>query len=118
MPGSRRATATTTRRRQPEPEPEPVESNGSKDYTVYADKPITPTMEAFADFLIDDVYEGDLPKGFDEDSFRKGVALGGSTRMDFQRSEYWADDPRNRRNRVEEPEDEEEDEQPRRRSGR
>jgi hypothetical protein len=81
--------------------------NGDKDFTVYADKQITPTMEAFADFLIDEVYDGELPDEMDEDTFRRGVALGGSIRMDFQRSDFWAGDSRNRKNRVEEDEPEE-----------
>lgn len=116
MPARARAT-----RKQADPEPEVEEtkasSNGEKDFTNYADKEITPTMEAFADFLVDEVYDGELPEDFDEDSFRKGVALGGSVRMDFQRSEYWAADERNRKNRVEEEEPEEEEPTPRR-SGR
>src|SRR5580765_7208781 len=113
-----RARATSSRKSAPEPEPEVEDrasQNGEKDYTLYADKEITPTMEAFGDFLIDEVYEGELPRGFDEESFRKGVALGGSVRMDFQRSDYWAQDERNRKNR--EPEEAEEEPTPRR-SGR
>ena len=102
MPARARATKST-RQRDPEPEVEEPKaaSNGEKDYTAYADKEITPTMDAFGDFLIDEVYEGELPEDFDEDSFRKGVALGGSVRMDFQRSDYWAQDERNRKNRAE-----------------
>ena len=67
----------------------------SKDLTRYATAKPTATMEAFADFLIAEVFGGKLPKGVDEVSFRTGVALGGSTRMDFQRSETWKADPRN-----------------------
>jgi len=63
--------------------------DSEKDYTVYADKDTTFTMENFATWLIDEVYEGKLPKDMDEDVFRKGVALGGSLRMEFQRSEWW-----------------------------
>ncbi|HEV2698976.1 MAG TPA: hypothetical protein VGU90_13345 [Terriglobales bacterium] len=117
---STRGAKPARRQRQSEPEPAPdtAELNGDKDYTVYADKQITPTMEAFADWLIDEVFEGDMPRGFDEDSFRKGVALGGSTRMDFQRSTFWAEDDRNRKNQVADVDEDDEVEQPRRRSGR
>jgi hypothetical protein len=66
-----------------------------KDLTRYATAAATPTMEAFADFLEAEVFGGKLPKGIDRDSFRKGVALGGSTRMDFQKSDAWKSDPRN-----------------------
>jgi hypothetical protein len=95
-------------------EPTGANLNGDKDYTVYADKDITPTMDAFADFLIEEVYEGELPPDMDEESFRKGVALGGSVRMDFQRSSFWAEDPRNRKNKQAEEEEEEEEPTPRR----
>jgi hypothetical protein len=67
----------------------------SKDYTSYATAKITPTMEAFADFILANVFDGKLPKGVDEASFRKGVALGGSLRMDFQKSDFWKSDERN-----------------------
>jgi len=106
MPAARRAT----QRRQAAPEPEPAASlNGEKDYTVYADKKITPTMEAFHEWLEDVV-------GIDLDP--KSVSLGGSLRMDFQRSDFWAEDDRNRRNKVEEPDDDNEEEQPTRRTGK
>jgi hypothetical protein len=52
-------------------------------------------MEAFADFLISEVYGGTLPRGIDEKAFREGVRLGGSTRGFFQKSEYWKNDARN-----------------------
>ena len=67
----------------------------SKSMTEYAGATATPTMEAFADYLIAEVFEGKLPKGVDEASFRKGVALGGSLRTPFQKSEFWKADPRN-----------------------
>jgi hypothetical protein len=72
MPARARATRSTRREAEPEPEPEETRAsqNGEKDYTLYADKDITATMEAFADFLIDEVFEGELPRGFDEESFR------------------------------------------------
>jgi hypothetical protein len=72
MPARARATQSTTTRRSRQRDPEPeledkASQNGEKDYTIYADKEITSTMEAFADFLIDEVYEGDLPEEFDEE---------------------------------------------------
>jgi hypothetical protein len=67
----------------------------SKDYTTYATAKATDTMEAFADFLIAEVFGGTLPKGMTEAAFRKGVQLGGSLRMDFQKSESWKSDSRN-----------------------
>lgn len=66
-----------------------------KDLTRYAKADATPTMEAFADFLIAEVFGGTLPDGIDETSFRKGVALGGSTRNYFQASDAWKADERN-----------------------
>jgi hypothetical protein len=67
----------------------------SKDYRTYATASATPTMQAFADFLIQEVYGGELPKGVNEAAFRKGVQLGGSLRMDFQKSDMWKSDARN-----------------------
>jgi hypothetical protein len=67
----------------------------SKDFKAYATAKPTDTMVAFADWLLAEVYEGKLPKGMDEASFRAGVALGGSTRGYFQKSEAWKADPRN-----------------------
>jgi len=66
-----------------------------KDLTRYATSEPTKTMEAFADFLIANVYGGTLPEGTDEASFRTGVSLGGSTRGYFQASDEWKEDPRN-----------------------
>jgi hypothetical protein len=67
----------------------------TKDLTRYASADATPTMEAFADYLIAEVFGGALPDGVDEASFRKGVTLGGSTRGYFQASDAWKSDPRN-----------------------
>jgi hypothetical protein len=58
----------------------------SKDYRAYAAKPVTPTMEAFAEWL-------KAETGVDVDL--KSVALAGSLRMDFQKSEFWKADSRN-----------------------
>jgi hypothetical protein len=58
----------------------------SKDYAAYASKEITPTMEAFHQWLQNETgLELDL----------RSVALAGSLRMDFQKSESWKSDPRN-----------------------
>jgi hypothetical protein len=67
--------------------PEPEEK--VKDYTVYQDKDITFVMQSFADWLLEEVYPDGYPG--DEDDFRKGVSLGGSLRMEFQRSDWWAE---------------------------
>lgn len=61
----------------------------------YATKTPSDVMVAFADYLISEVYGGELPEGVDEASFRAGVALGGSTRGYFQKSEWWKADSRN-----------------------
>ena len=66
-----------------------------KDLTRYATAAPTTTMEAFADFLIAEVFGGALPDGVDEAAFRTGVSLGGSTRGYFQASDAWKNDPRN-----------------------
>ena len=63
-----------------------------KDYTEYATKDITPTMEAFADWLTKET-------GYAVDA--RTVALAGSLRGDFQASESWKTDERNPRNGAE-----------------
>lgn len=68
-----------------DPEVEEAES-GEKDYTGYADKAPTATMSDFAEWLVDEVYGGKYPG--DEDDFVNGVRLGGTLRMEFQRSEF------------------------------
>jgi hypothetical protein len=73
----------------------------SKDYRTYATKEITPTMDAFADWILDEVFAGELPEDVSDESFRKSVALAGSLRMEFQRSDFWKSDPRNYLNGVE-----------------
>jgi hypothetical protein len=67
--------------------PEPEEAEAEKDYTAYADKEPTATMADFADWLIAEVFEDDLGE-LDEDSFREGVRLGGTLRMEFQASDF------------------------------
>ena len=58
-----------------------------KDYTVYADKPATPLMEDFADWIVDEVGIEHASKAA-EAAFRNGVRLGGTLRMEFQKSDF------------------------------
>jgi hypothetical protein len=67
-----------------------------RDFTLYAEKDATGTMQAFADWLIE-VCDLEFPNGKAEDQFRFGVQLGGTLRMDFQASDYWRTDERNPR---------------------
>jgi hypothetical protein len=60
---------------------------GPKDYTVYATKEATPTMVDFAQWLIDEVGLT-FQTAAAEAAFRKGVHLGGTLRMEFQRSDF------------------------------
>lgn len=71
-----------------EEEEEADEDEEEKDYTPYAGKAPTPTMTDFGDWLLAEVYGDDLPEDFDEQSFREGVRLGGTLRMEFQRSDF------------------------------
>ena len=69
-----------------------------RDFTAYADKVPTGTMQAFADWIIDEVFGGEFPgTQKDEKAFRNGVRLGGTLRMEFQASDYWRADERNPR---------------------
>lgn len=52
----------------------------SKDYRTYATKEITPTMAAFCEWLQNET-------GLELDA--RSVALAGSLRMDFQKSDFW-----------------------------
>lgn len=63
-------------------ETETVEEAGARDYTVYADKPISATMQDFHDWLMEEV--GDLS----EMEPARIVALAGTLRMEFQKSEF------------------------------
>jgi hypothetical protein len=72
MPAKRGAAAVA------EPEVEETEE-GEKDYTVYAEKPITQTMVDFHQWLEDVV-------GVELDP--RSVALGGTLRMEFQKSDF------------------------------
>lgn len=66
-------------------EPEPVEE--AEDYTVYATKPITATMEDFAVWITDEVYGGDA-KAFAAADAERLVSLAGTLRMKFQASDF------------------------------
>ena len=71
-----------------EVEAEEAESDETKDYTGYADKTPTATMQDFHDWLVEEVYDGELPFEDTEEAFLKGVHLGGTLRMEFQRSDF------------------------------
>jgi predicted metal-binding transcription factor (methanogenesis marker protein 9) len=71
------------------------------EFAAYATKEITPTQEAFADWILEVVFEGNLPKGLNAESFRRSVALGGSLRSQFQKSDWWKNDDRNYLRNVE-----------------
>lgn len=67
----------------------------SKNYRDYATRETTPTMKAFGDWILAEVYGGELPENLDPVTFYRSVALGGSLRMDFQKSDFWRNDERN-----------------------
>jgi hypothetical protein len=82
MPASRRG------RPAPEPEPEVTEAEeGPKDYSIYLDRPITGTMQGFADWLEQEVCE---PAGTTLAKLpaNKIVALAGTLRMEYQASDF------------------------------
>jgi hypothetical protein len=64
----------------------------AKDYTDYATRAITPTMEAFAEWLTKET-------GYKVDA--RTVALAGSLRADFQSSNWWKGHPSNYKANVE-----------------
>jgi hypothetical protein len=71
------------------PAPAPAAEETEPDYTTYAGKAPTATMTDFADWLTDVVYGGEYPGSAKEtDAFRNGVRLGGTLRMEFQRSDF------------------------------
>lgn len=111
MPAKRARTA-------PEPATEEVEETAEKDYTVYADKDPTATMSDFAEWIAAEVYSGELP--FDEEAFNEGVRLGGTLRMEFQRSDFCkerrAERKANRAAGADEEEEEAEESKPTRRA--
>jgi hypothetical protein len=126
---NKKEAAMPRRAQVAEPEPE-VEEAGELDYSVYAGKDATPTMEHFGIWIIDEVFGGEFPgKQNEEDAFLDGVRLGGTLRMEFQRSEYWketreqlkadreaeraeARSTRSAKNGKAEPEEEDEEEAP------
>jgi hypothetical protein len=61
---------------------EETNEDGTRDYTVYADKPVTAAMADFHEWLNAEV--GDLA----EMDTERIVSLAGTLRMDFQRSEF------------------------------
>ena len=70
----------------------PGKAEMAKDYREYATKEITPTMEAFAEWLTKET-------GYKVDA--RTVALAGSLRSDFQASEFWKADARNYKANIE-----------------
>lgn len=60
---------------------------GEKDYTVYAGKPATPLMQDFAEWIKQEVGV-DFPSKAAEAAFDNGVRLGGTLRMEFQKSDF------------------------------
>jgi hypothetical protein len=66
---------------------EPAEAEETeRDYTIYATKDVTATMEDFAEWIVQEVYEGDQ-KAFDKEDPVRIVSLAGTLRMEFQRSD-------------------------------
>jgi hypothetical protein len=78
-------TAAPRTRTAPAPEPEVTEDE-VRDYSTYAEKPITATMTDFADWIVEEVFGGDQ-KAFDNAEPTRLVSLAGTLRMEFQRSE-------------------------------
>lgn len=82
---------------QAEPE-HMTEEETEKDYTAYADKEATPTMADFTEWLEEEVYGGvysEVPA--ERDAFLDGVRLGGTLRMEYQRSDFCRDRREQRR---------------------
>lgn len=70
-------------------EPEVTEEEAAPDYTGYADKGPTPTMADFVEWLEIEVYGGEFPGTAKEQAaFANGVRLGGTLRMEFQKSDF------------------------------
>jgi hypothetical protein len=66
---------------------EEVEVEEAEDYTVYATKTITATMDDFATWIVDEVYGGD-EAAFKKASSERIVSLAGTLRMKFQASDF------------------------------
>lgn len=71
-----------------EADEEEAEDEGPEDFTPYADKSATPTMSDFAEWLTDEVFEGELPFDDVDEAFLAGVRLGGTLRIKFQQSDF------------------------------
>jgi hypothetical protein len=65
------------------------------EYTAHATKAITPTQKAFGEWILAEVFDGKLPAGIKQDAFLRAVALGGSLRSQFQKSDAWKSHPDN-----------------------
>lgn len=74
------------RTKQVDAEPEVEETDEARDYTIYAEKDVTPTMQDFAEWIVAEVYDGNQ-KAFDAEDPVRIVSLAGTLRMEFQRSE-------------------------------
>jgi hypothetical protein len=71
-----------------EDEEDDEDEQEAKDYTGYADKAPTPTMSDFCEWLLDNVFGGELPIEDPEEAFQAGVRLGGTLRIEFQQSDF------------------------------
>lgn len=89
-PGRRTTTPTARSKEMAKAAPavEDTEEVGEKDYTGYAGKAPTATMVDFADWLIQEGAVGEFPSKAAEAAFRDGVRLGGTLRMEFQKSDF------------------------------
>ncbi len=66
--------------------PVAAETEEARDYTVYKDKEPTATMVDFADWIVEEVGV-EFGTAKEMAAFRDGVRLGGTLRMEFQRSD-------------------------------
>lgn len=107
-------------------EPDEVEDDeedegtpAAKDYTQYATKNLTPTMQDFAAWVIDNVFEGD-EEAYSEADPDRLIALGPTLYHDFQRSDFNKEQKEARRQErasASDDEEDEEEEQPKRGRG-
>ncbi len=86
-PSPRKRRETMPRGRAAAAVAESAETETATDYTVYKDKEPTATMSDFADWIIQEVGLEFTSKPA-EAAFRDGVRLGGTLRMEFQRSDF------------------------------
>lgn len=73
---------------EPEVEATEPEDNGVKDYTGYATKEPTAAMQDYVQWLGDVGAKPEFGTQKEEAAFAHGVRLGGTLRMEFQRSEF------------------------------